>query len=289
VSDSAIPSPTPADRRRDVSDFLHVRLFTVDALTIAAGRWNTRDVRSPFWRFYRNEGGGASLLLDGGAAFPLEAGRVYFVPAGVRFSCRNDAAFAHFYAHFDLVGLPSLTLRTLFTAPVALARDAAFEGRVADFADAVRQSSALDLAGQCRAKGLVCEALARSLSALPPEGRELPGERARRLEAVAPALLWIESHPGQPVGVPELAALCCLSPDHFARRFRECVGQPPGRYLLERRVTQAARLLLLTDDSLESIATACGLGNRHYLTRVFTRSTGVSPAAYRREGAGRDR
>jgi len=271
-------------RRRDVSDHMHIRLFTVDALTLGAGRWNTRDVQSPYWRFYQNRDDGGHLDLPDGSQLPLIAGRIYFVPAGVRFSCGNARLFRHFYVHFDVIGLPRLTMRALFDGPVALEADSEFESRITDFAQEVAASLTLDVAGQCRAKGLIYEGFARYLNALPDALRERGLRRAEALEPVAPAIEHIEAHLGERLAVPALAALCCQSPDHFARRFRGCVGQAPGAYVQERRIARAAQMLLFSDESLDEIALCCGLGNRNYLTRVFAHAMEMPPAAYRRTG-----
>lgn len=265
---------------------MHVRLFQVDALRIEAGHWNAQEVRSPFWRFYRNEDAGAYVVLhgQGGRRYPFAPGRVYFVPAGVRFSCGNEAPFRHFYVHFDVVGLPSLTMRALFDGPVALPPDTAFESSVADFAQEAAMSRPLGLGQQCRAKALVYEGFARHLEALPVVERVAGLQRAEALEPVAPAVRHIEERLAERITVAELAARCCLSEDHFARKFKECVGSTPLSYITERRVTLAAQRLVFTEDSLDSIAAACGFGTREYLTRVFTRATNLPPAAYRKAG-----
>jgi AraC-like DNA-binding protein len=281
MSDSAY---VRQNRIRDVIDHMHIRLFTVEAVTISAGHWNTQNVQSPFWRFYRNPEEGASLRLANGERFPLAAERVYFVPAGVRFSCRNEAAFRHFYIHFDLVGLPSLTMRTLFDGPVALPPCAIFEQTIEQFVEQTATGSRLDIAGQCRAKALIYEGLARYLEALPLEIQERGVQQAEALEPVAPAIRYIDTHLAARLVLPELAALCCLGPDHFARRFKECVGQTVGAYIRERRIMQAAQRLRFTMDSLETIAAECGFGNRNYLTRLFTQEMGIAPAAYRKSG-----
>ena len=56
----------------------------------------------------------------------------------------------------------------------------------------------------------------------------------------------------------------------------------PARYIVERRVSRAAELLVYSNDSLEQIADACGFPNRFYLSRVFTKVLGTSPARYRK-------
>ena len=79
-----------------------------------------------------------------------------------------------------------------------------------------------------------------------------------------------------------MANACGLSEDHFIRAFRQTVGQTPGRYVLEKRVTLAARELLFGSDSIESIAERHGFANRFHFTRAFARVMGTTPAAYRR-------
>ena len=75
---------------------LHLRLFTAERRTITPD-WRAGNVRSSYWRFYANADDGAALALHGDTEsgeelYPLAAGRLYFVPAGVRFSCRCAAA-----------------------------------------------------------------------------------------------------------------------------------------------------------------------------------------------------
>lgn len=286
MSDSDVASERISSllRQSDVMDTLHIRLFTVDQVTLPVGWWNMQGVQSPFWRFYQNREEGAFLTLPNGEHYPLTANRVYFIPAGVRYSCNNERSVRHFFIHFDVIGLPRLTMRSLFDAPVALPSDERFEVTVASFGEEVRQLSALDLGGQCRAKALIYEGIARSLQLVSAESRDRSLRLAQEREPVVPALEYIENNLSTGLSIPVLAALCCLSPDHFARRFKTCVGQTPGDYIQERRVTEAARLLLLTNLSIDAIASSCGFANRNYLTRVFTRYMDRSPAAYRKGG-----
>jgi AraC family transcriptional regulator len=79
-----------------------------------------------------------------------------------------------------------------------------------------------------------------------------------------------------------IARECGLSPSHFARAFRQTVGQPPHRWLAAYRVEQAKSMLLGSDLPLINIALACGFGEQSYFTRVFTRAVGTSPGAWRR-------
>ena len=262
-----------------LSDSLHVRLFTVALLPIDQG-WNTRQVQSSYWRLYRNDAEGAALLRDAGP-YPLRAGRLYFVPAGVRFDCHCEGSVGHFYIHFDLIGLPGFALRTLFGGPVCVPSDAALD-TLAEPLVGTREAAPPGLTRQCAAKALVYGGLAAYLASVPPADVDRCGRLAEAHAPVLPAVEFIERNLGAELSNRQLADLCALSEDYFIRRFRECVGQSPAQFIQERRVTVAAQQLLFTDHSIERIAEATGFRNRFYFSRVFTRQTGVPPAAYRK-------
>jgi len=103
---------------------------------------------------------------------------------------------------------------------------------------------------------------------------------------LAPVLAYIDHHLGETLTVRELAAQCGFSESHFARLFRQQVGETVMEYVRERRIHRAAQELLFTDDNLDLISERCGFGNRHYLTRLFSRLVGVAPATYRRTARG---
>src|SRR6478735_6230072 len=54
---------------------------------------------------------------------------------------------------------------------------------------------------------------------------------------------FIDLHPGNESSLERMAGLVGLSPHHFAYAFKQSVGLPPHRYLLERRITRAKELL----------------------------------------------
>ncbi len=84
------------------------------------------------------------------------------------------------------------------------------------------------------------------------------------------------------IELAELARECGLSPSYFARAFRQSFGASPHRWLTERRLERAMRLLAETPMPVAEIAVACGFADQSHFTRVFTRHAGTSPAAWRR-------
>lgn len=88
---------------------------------------------------------------------------------------------------------------------------------------------------------------------------------------------------GTDMSLSEAAAACGLSPNYFARAFKQSVGTPPHRWLLLQRVLRAKSLLRDAKFSLSDIAAACGFADQSHFTRVFTSIVGASPGAWRKQ------
>lgn len=89
------------------------------------------------------------------------------------------------------------------------------------------------------------------------------------------------------VSLSEVAAECELSVSHFARSFKQAVGQTPHRWLIHRRVDAAKHLLLNSGLGLSEIAVGCGFSDQSSFTRAFKRVAGTSPGDWRRSCKGR--
>ncbi|TQJ06460.1 helix-turn-helix domain-containing protein [Kribbella jejuensis] len=95
-------------------------------------------------------------------------------------------------------------------------------------------------------------------------------------------LAWAQERLDQPLTVTDLARHANTSPRHLGRQFRSITGQTPLQWLLTQRVRRAQQLLESTDDGIEKVAAATGLGTATTLRRHFQRVVGVPPNAYRR-------
>lgn len=92
----------------------------------------------------------------------------------------------------------------------------------------------------------------------------------------------VEAAPGGDHRLPNLAAAAAMSVRHFTRVFTAEVGESPSRFVERTRVEAARRELETTGDTLDVVASRCGLGSAETLRRVFQRHLGVAPDAYRR-------
>ncbi len=88
---------------------------------------------------------------------------------------------------------------------------------------------------------------------------------------------WIDGTPFR-----EAAAVAGLHETHFSRAFRRHVGMTANEYRARARVGVASKLLLTTATPLARVALGAGFSDQSHLTRVFSRTFGLSPAAYRR-------
>lgn len=94
---------------------------------------------------------------------------------------------------------------------------------------------------------------------------------------------FIQAHLDQNIGLNELAAIAGLSPFHFARAFKQSVGDPPHRYQTRRRIERACDLLVSGDMPIIDVAAAVGYEAPQTLTRLFRREMGMTPSEYRRD------
>lgn len=99
---------------------------------------------------------------------------------------------------------------------------------------------------------------------------------------LAGLLAWAQERLDEPLTVTDLAKRANMSPRNLGRHFHAVTGQTPIQWLLTHRVRRAQQLLEATDDNIESIATATGLGTATTLRRQFKRIVGVPPDTYRR-------
>jgi transcriptional regulator GlxA family with amidase domain len=88
----------------------------------------------------------------------------------------------------------------------------------------------------------------------------------------------------EPLDVPSLARIACVSEAHFIRTFRATFGETPHRYLQRRRVERSMFLLRETDRSLTDICLDVGFTSLGTFSRTFREIVGEPPSSYRRLG-----
>ncbi|WP_328328907.1 MULTISPECIES: helix-turn-helix domain-containing protein [unclassified Streptomyces] len=105
---------------------------------------------------------------------------------------------------------------------------------------------------------------------------------ARDHHPLAELFPWVIERLDHPLTVEDLARHARMSSRQLGRHFRSVTGTSPLQWLLTQRIRHAQELLETTDDSVETIAAATGMGTATTLRRNFHRTVGVPPNTYRR-------
>ncbi len=103
-----------------------------------------------------------------------------------------------------------------------------------------------------------------------------------RSSGLAPLLAWAQSNLHRNLTIRLLSRRAAMSERSFARHFRAETGTTPHQWLVHQRLIAAQRQLEMTDESVEQIADAVGIGSAATLRQHFSRRFQTSPAAYRR-------
>ncbi len=270
-------SPGVSDGRVALSDRWELRMIAIGATRLNE-KWSFSSIKRPYFRLYSNAQDGAAIRI-GATWTPLEAKRLYLIPAWLRFGTRSSPHVEHAYVHFDVPGWPSSAIHAVLPSVFASKASDALAHDV--FSIACRIA-----AGEPPSDDMIfaVKSAAYATLGMAIAGRgETNGTVDRRIARV---LAYIETHLGAALDGPHLARLAALAPDVLIRQFRRAVGVTPARYVAERRICRAAELLAGTELSIEHIAESCGFPNRFHFTRVFTRHMGLPPARYRKQLGG---
>lgn len=91
------------------------------------------------------------------------------------------------------------------------------------------------------------------------------------------AQIFIGEHLCARLEIATLAAIACLSPTQFKKRFREQLGCSVHQYVIRQRMEKARALLTHTDLPVQLIAEQVGYGDLSAFSRRFSRHFGLSP------------
>ena len=243
-----------------------VRLLEAGSGRIDA-EWCSIDVIRAFFRVYLNDRSGAQVVVNN-RVHRIKPGYLHLIPAWTRFDCQCHQSTHHRYLHFEVVGLPADQSRRWI-------------GKSLGFKQppwAVQAWRGNGAAREMRLMAIMSWLLA---CVIDRQGAAPTMDLSRR-SRFASALTLIDQQLHHKLTVNDLAEVCALSEGQFSREFKQAMGVSPGQFLIERRVSHVARLLMDTDLSLEQIAEQSGFADRFHMSRVFTKRMEVPPATYRR-------
>lgn len=126
---------------------------------------------------------------------------------------------------------------------------------------------------------LLCEMLEEVIEYLIPEKEEHTTNAMA--EIVHQAAGWIDEHYSEEMSLAMLAERYHVASTYFSRMFRQEIGESLILYITRRRVEKAKEYIRNSDMNLTEIAFVVGYDDYAYFSRVFKKSTGVSPRDYK--------
>lgn len=104
-------------------------------------------------------------------------------------------------------------------------------------------------------------------------------ERSRLIKNV---IAYINEHYQEEIRLDSIARQFWVSPSYLSRQFKSKVGINITRFITERRIQAAQRLLITSDLDISEIADQLGFKSANYFYTVFKKIHGISPREYRK-------
>ncbi|MFK7692652.1 AraC family ligand binding domain-containing protein [Paenibacillus sp. HJGM_3] len=95
------------------------------------------------------------------------------------------------------------------------------------------------------------------------------------------AVSFINARYADPIALADIAAHVGLDPKYVCRLFQQRLSMSPYRYLTDVRMRKACRLLRSQLPGIAEIARSVGYADPLLFSRMFKRTIGLSPSAYR--------
>ena len=239
------------------------------------------------YKLYFPVAGGASLVLDG-TEHELRAGNAYFL-SGFHFdrqSCDDfmDVYWIHFVPESVKVGMmmalcPPICRwdaeKLLWAKEIYCGIDRIFrESPQPDRQTPVETSIPLTMEVHGLIQHLVGDLLSKNRIA--DVGVD-PAAYAK----MEVSIKFMDANFLESPSLEEISKLSFLAPNYFHRLFSNTFGMSPFRYMLERRMNLAKRMLSSSWLTVKEISGRCGYGSEFHFSRAFGRHFGMSPSKYR--------
>ena len=173
---------------------------------------------------------------------------------------------------------------------VDVAKRLAASGAAVVFVSAFADAATLDLAREGGAFGFVVKPFdydaifaaaetALATAAMNAAGDHLMGVRAAR--TMSCLRRYVDQNLGAALSLEQLARVCGVSRASLIRITREQCGRTPHEFVIERKLSEAARKLTADDVAIVEVARLCGFTNHSHFSRLFREHFGRTPGQHR--------
>ncbi|MFD0693243.1 response regulator [Paenibacillus sp. GCM10027628] len=100
-------------------------------------------------------------------------------------------------------------------------------------------------------------------------------------QLIAKALAYIDSHYTEDLTLQSTADAVHVSKSYFSLLFKKQTGQNFIDYLIDLRIREAKRLLIIKESRIYEVAEAAGFNDVKYFSKLFKKMTGFTPGEFR--------
>ncbi|MDD2953930.1 MAG: AraC family transcriptional regulator [Parabacteroides sp.] len=264
--------------------------------------WNYKEITSPFYRLYLIKKGEAVVIINQ-HKYTLKAGDLFLVPKYATASYQCHTTMEHSYICFfddfwngnGIINSNMLNLRFQASSLDYLLMERFIELNPFSSLPSVDPKE-YDNNSSLFHQGFVSNAGENSPESLESAGilqqlfsrfltkqfihQQLSANSFGRLNLV---IHHINNHLDKKITVTDLAAIMCVSPDHFTKIFKKIIGMTAGEFIQSRRIEWAQRLLIGSSLSIQEVAIKIGIGNLSQFSKLFSKKMNCSPKDYREE------
>ena len=265
-------------------------------LAIHNADWNWRNVNSPFTRLYYVTEGTARILLPTGIQ-ELKPDHLYLVPSFTTHSYLCDTHFVHYYLHIYEDHQSESSILEDFSFPTEIpagdlelplikrlcginptmqlpqSDPTSYDNNPTLIKNIIKNKQRT-FCDKVESRGIVYQLMARFLKDAQPK-TEINDDRIQKV------LSYIRKNIYKTIDIDSLAAISCLSKDHFIRLFKKEINNTPLQYINQKKI-EKAQLILITDSMpVKNISYLLAYEDHSYFNRLFKKLTGVTPQQYR--------
>ena len=106
---------------------------------------------------------------------------------------------------------------------------------------------------------------------------------SKNQDRILTMIAFIQENYTQKLTLEDIADSAAVSTRECLRCFQSSIHQSPMDYLISYRIQVAKKMLETTDHSITEIALRCGFNSNSYFTKIFHRTCGKTPNAFRKE------
>ena len=236
-------------------------------------------VRPNYIIHYITEGKGC--FYEGGNRYELEAGQGFLIVPGQQtfYQADKEEPWTYLWVGFDGRNAEHYLKEIGLTSEKPVYR--CENGKILqEIVGEMLEKQKASFSGQ-----LFLEGLLYRFFAVLSEHIEMPVLSRQESENlyVKRAMEFIRNNYFEDIKVTDIADYVCVNRSYLYTLFQKGLHMSPSRYLAEVRMSQAEKLLMMTDFSVEVVARSCGYGYSLSFTRTFKEHFKMPPSQYRKE------